>query len=146
MNIPLNSPGRKWLVAIIASVLAIAYVGRAATLFAATWLGSRMELASLERAARLDSGNADYRNHLGRYYDLVVRDPASAIGPFSAAVQLNPHSARYWFDLANAYQVLGDTANQTMAATGSILLMLIKSWVTRRIRAWPSAGPLKPTP
>ena len=120
MNIPLNSPGRKWLVAIIASVLAIAYVGRAATLFAATWLGSRMELASLERAARLDSGNADYRNHLGRYYDLVVRDPASAIGPFSAAVQLNPHSARYWFDLANAYQVLGDTANQSMALSRAI--------------------------
>ena len=36
------------------------------------------------------------------------------------AVELNPHSARYWFDLASAYQVLGDTASQTTAMEHAI--------------------------
>jgi tetratricopeptide (TPR) repeat protein len=35
-------------------------------------------------------------------------------------VQLNPHSARFWFDLASAYQVLGDVANQTIALEHAI--------------------------
>jgi tetratricopeptide (TPR) repeat protein len=35
-------------------------------------------------------------------------------------VQLNPHSARYWFDLASAYQVLGDISGQTSALEHAI--------------------------
>ena len=75
-----------------------------------------------ESAARGPSRprNADYRNHLGRYYALVARDPGAAIEPYRAAVQLNPHSARYWFDLASAYQVLGDTSNQSWALEHAI--------------------------
>lgn len=120
MKIPLNSPARKRLVAAIAVTLAIVYIGLAASRFAASWLGSRVELASLKRASWLDPRNADYRNHLGRFYDLVTRDPASAVGPYKEAVALNPHSARFWFDLASAYQVLGDTANQTAALESAI--------------------------
>jgi tetratricopeptide (TPR) repeat protein len=45
----------------------------------------------------------------------VARDPAGAVEPYRAAVQLNPHSARYWFDLAGAYQILGDIGGQTSA-------------------------------
>ncbi len=50
----------------------------------------------------------------------MARDPATAVGYYQAATQLNPHSARYWFDLASAYQVLGDTANQTLALERAI--------------------------
>ena len=46
--------------------------------------------------------------------------PCAAVAHYRAAVQLNPHSARYWFDLASAYQVLGDTANQTAALERAI--------------------------
>ena len=46
--------------------------------------------------------------------------PLTAIGHYKAAVQLNPHSADYWFDLASAYQVLGDSANQTVALEHAI--------------------------
>ncbi len=120
MKIPFNTPARKWLAAAFAAVLALLYVGLAARQFVASWLGSRVELKSLTRAAWLDPGNAEYRNHLGRYYDLVARDPDSAVGQYRAAVQLNPHSARYWFDLASAYQVLGDTTNQTAALERAI--------------------------
>jgi tetratricopeptide (TPR) repeat protein len=120
MKIPFQSSARKQLVTALAVVFSLAYVGVAGSRFAAFWLGSRVELPSLKKAAWLDPGNADYRNHLGRFYDLVARDPALAVGEYRAAVQLDPHSARYWFDLAGAYQVLGDTANQSAALERAI--------------------------
>jgi hypothetical protein len=120
MKVPFNSPARKRLVVAVAVGLAVVYVGLAATRFAASLLGSRVQLSSLRKAAWLDPGDADYRNHLGRFYDLVARDPASAVGQYQTAVRLNPHSARYWFDLASAYQVLGDTASQTASLERAI--------------------------
>jgi tetratricopeptide (TPR) repeat protein len=125
MKIPFHTPGRRWLLAAIAVTLALGYLVLAASRFTASWLGNpaRVELTSLtslKRASWLDPGNADYRDHLGRYFDLVARDPASAVGQYKVAVQLNPHSARYWFDLASAYQVLGDTASQTGALEHAI--------------------------
>ncbi len=103
----------------------MAYVGLAATQYVAYWLGnpSRLELTSLNRirwAARLDPGNADYRDRLGRFYDLVSRDPASAVEQYKAAVQLNPHAADYWLNLADAYQVMDDIASQTAALEHAI--------------------------
>jgi len=120
MKIPLQSRTRRYLIASVVAVLSVAYLGISATQFAAAWQGSRPELKSLERAIRLDPSDADYRHDLGRYYDLVARDPASAVSQYKTAVQLNPHSARYWFDLASAYQVLGDTQSQTMALERAI--------------------------
>lgn len=120
MKISLGSSGRKSTLLTIAVVLSLAYFGETAREFAASWLGNRVQLRSLKYAARLDPGNADYRDHLGRYYALVARDPATAVGYYQAAVRLNPHSARYWFDLASAYQILGDIANQTAALEHAI--------------------------
>ena len=120
MKIPFKTPARKWLIVAPAAILALAYWGLAARQLVASWLGSRPQLTSLQRAAWFDPGNAEYRNHVGRYYDLVAHDPASAIGHYLSAVQLNPHSSRYWFDLANAYQILGDTPNQTAALEHAI--------------------------
>jgi len=108
------------LVVAAAVVLASAYLTLVGRTFLASWFSERVDLSSLQRAARLDTTNADYRNHLGRYYALVVRDPTAAIEPYREAVQLNPHSARYWFDLAAAYQVLGDVANQTSALAHAV--------------------------
>ncbi len=120
MKIPFHTPARKRTVAVLVIVLTVVYLGQAARMFVASWLGDRVQLSSLERAAWLDPGDADYRNHLGRYFDLVARDPATAVGYYLAAVRLNPHSARFWFDLASAYQVLGDTPHQTSALEHAI--------------------------
>ncbi|HUA13866.1 MAG TPA: carbohydrate binding domain-containing protein [Verrucomicrobiae bacterium] len=120
MNIALQTTARRRAAAAIVLLFAAAYslvVGRE---FLANWLGNRVELKSLKRAVWLDPGNADYRDHLGRYYDLMVRDPSTAAAYYKEAVQLNPHSARYWFDLASAEQVLGDTASQTSALEHAI--------------------------
>jgi tetratricopeptide (TPR) repeat protein len=120
MKIDFHSPARKWPTAAVLIAFAVVYLGFAARDFVASWLGNRPQISSMQKAAWLDPGNAEYRNHVGRYYDLVARDPLTAIGNYKAAVLLNPHSARYWFDLASAYQVLGDTANQTSALERAI--------------------------
>jgi tetratricopeptide (TPR) repeat protein len=120
MQIPFNKPGQKWLVAFVALGLAVTYLSLAGRECLASWYGDRVDLAGLQRAARLDPGDADYRDRLGRYYYLIAHDPAAAIEPYRAAVQLNPHSARFWFDLASAYQVLDDIPSQTAALERAI--------------------------
>jgi hypothetical protein len=120
MEIALNSPPRKALVIAVGALVTLIYVFLAARLFVASIFADRTDLVDLQRAVRLDPGNADYRDHLGRYYARVAREPGQAIEPYRAAVQINPHSARYWFDLASAYQVVGDTQNQSLALQRAI--------------------------
>ncbi len=129
MEIILNSSARKRLVIGAAAVLCLVYVLLAGRLFVASLFGALPtgeipigeipKLANLQRAARLDPGNADYRDSVGDYY-VQAGDPAAAIEPYRAAVQLNPHSAQYWFHLASAYQVLNETSNQTWALRQAI--------------------------
>ncbi len=120
MEILLNSTLRKRLVLGMGAALCLFYVALAGRLFVASVFSERAELTSLQRAGHLDPGNAEYRDRLGRYYALVARDPGAAIEHYRAALQLNPHSARYWFDLTSAYQVLGDTLNQSQALRHAI--------------------------
>src|ERR1700723_942871 len=122
MQIPFNKPCQKWLRAVVAVGLALAYLSLAGRECLASWYGDqdRIDLARFQRAARLDPGDADYHPLTRRHYHVVVHDPTSAIEPYRAAVQLNPHSARFWFDLANAYQVLGDITGQTAALEHAI--------------------------
>jgi len=135
MEILLNSALRKGFAIGAGAVLCLIYVLVAGRLFVASVYGERTELASLQRAARFDASNADYRDHLGRYYALVAGDPGAAIEPFRAAVSLNPHSARYWFDLASAYQVMGNTSGQSEA-----LEQAIKADPTTPDVAWEAAN------
>ncbi len=114
MAIPLSNR-RRWQFGAGAALLACVYLFAAGKEFAASVFAARAELPSLERAVRFSPGNADYRHRLGRYYAFVAGDPQSAIESFRAAVALNAHDARYWFDLAGAYQVTGDMAGQRAA-------------------------------
>jgi len=120
MTIALPTLAQKRTAAAIVLVIAAAYSLAATREVVAVWLGNRPQLKSLEWAVRLDSGNADYRNRLGRFYDLVSRDPSTAVIHYKEAVQLNPHAAAYWFDLASAYQVLGDRPSQTASLERAI--------------------------
>src|SRR5215831_3925301 len=135
MKISFSTPARRIQIVTVAAVLGLGYIAIATSVFVASWYGERVELESLKRAAWLDPGNAEYRNHLGRYYDLVVRDPGAAVEEYKVAAQLNPHSARYWFDLASSYQVLGDTASQAAALDHAI-----KADATTPDVAWEAAN------
>jgi len=111
---PLSDRQRRQFAAGLA-LLACAYLLLAGEEFAAGVLGSRSDLPKLELAARLSPGNADYRHHLGNYFAFVASNPQAAIENYQSAVTLNPHDAGYWFDLAAAHQVAGDTSGQRAA-------------------------------
>ncbi len=114
MRIALDSPLKKRaLIALFACIAGYCVV--VTVQFVSEWLASRMRVASLRAAVKLDPGNADYRGRLGRYYELVARDSSSAIEQYQAAARLNPHDAHYWLNLASAYQVRGDIEDQSSA-------------------------------
>ncbi len=123
------------------AAVCLIYVLLAGRLFVA-WLygeisvGEIPKLASLQRAAHLDPSNADYRDVLGDYY-AEAGDLEKAVAHYTAATNLDPHSARYWLDLANAYLVLGDRyiSNQTLA-----LEHAIEADPTRPDVAWEAAN------
>jgi hypothetical protein len=110
MVIPLAGQQR-WLFA-GSALLTVVYLLLAAREFAASHYAFRPDLPSLERAVLLTPENADYRHRLGRYFAFVDANPQSALGNYQAATRLNPHQARYWFDLAAAYQVAGNSDGQ----------------------------------
>jgi tetratricopeptide (TPR) repeat protein len=126
---------RRWLLAVVLVFLAGVYLLLAGTEFAASVFASRAELSSLQRAVRLAPGNADYRHRLGRYFMFVAGDPQSAIDGLRSAVALNPHDAHYWLDLAAAYQVTGDLAEQ-----GSALDRALQAEPTASDVAWEAAN------
>ncbi len=115
MRIPLDSAARKTSL-VLASLLFLAgYLWFAGRAFGGAFFSNRPDLADLQRAVRWQPGNADYRHRLGRYLFLVQRSPAAALEAYRAAVALDPHQARYWFDLAGAYQLLDNTEEQKAA-------------------------------
>jgi hypothetical protein len=121
MDILLNSAWRRALVIGAAAALCLIYVLVAGRLFVASLYGEISveeipKLTSLQRASRLDPLNADFRDVLGDYY-AQAGDLDAAVALYTAAVKLNPNSARYWLDLANTYLVLGDRyiSDQTLA-------------------------------
>jgi tetratricopeptide (TPR) repeat protein len=132
--IPL-SQGRRWQFAAGVGFLALIYILLAGKEFAASLFAARAQLPSLRRAVRLSPGNADYRHRVGRYLAYIGGDPQSAIESFRAAVALNPHNARYWFDLAAAYQVTGYVDGQREA-----LNQALKAEPTAPDVAWEAAN------
>jgi tetratricopeptide (TPR) repeat protein len=89
--------------------------------FVGDYLASLPGLRTLRAAAWLwVPENADYHYRLGRYYDLVARDQEAAIKQYMLAVRLNPHDSHYWLGLANIYQAIGDTANQSRAIESGV--------------------------
>ena len=65
-----------------------------------------------KRPSSLEPANAEYRDLLGRYLALSGASLDEAISDYRTAVHLNPYEARYWLDLAGAYQIAGRTGEQ----------------------------------
>jgi tetratricopeptide (TPR) repeat protein len=70
-------------------------------------------LDALESAIRLEPGNADAWDALGRFrqLDFTDADPAESLAAYKQAVERNPHSAALHMNLAGAYEAAGDIAN-----------------------------------
>src|SRR5712691_2897073 len=120
MQVPLDTKARKiWLFA-VSLLFSTIYMALVAREFVAADLASHPELRSLQMAVRVEPGNASYHHELGRYLNLISRNPSAAVEEYKAAVGINPYAARYWFDLAAAYQLLGNTEAQKRALERAI--------------------------
>jgi tetratricopeptide (TPR) repeat protein len=109
------SGGRRRQFALCLALVGLIYLFLVTKEFVASAFASQLNLARLQRAVWFSPGNADYRHRLGRFYAFVTGDPEAAIDSYRAAVALDPYDARYWFDLASAYQVVGDVDGQRAA-------------------------------
>jgi cytochrome c-type biogenesis protein CcmH/NrfG len=121
MQLAIPTRGKKIAVLLAASFLAALYIGISALQFLAAHYSEKNDLASLERAVRLQPGNSEYRYRLARYLSLTQSTPDIVASAYRAAVALNPHRARYWFELAGAYQLMSDTQGQADALNRAVL-------------------------
>jgi tetratricopeptide (TPR) repeat protein len=112
MRIELPSPLRKFFFTAACLVLIGLYRGLSLRAYLATRLAAVPDLPNLQKAIRLEPANAEYREVLGRNLALSGTSLDDAISNYRAAVHLNPYEARYWLDLAGAYQVAGRTSEQ----------------------------------
>lgn len=122
MQISLASPAKKIALLLAALVLVAIYVALSALQFLAAHYAEKGDLASLERAVRLQPGNSDYHYLVGRYLALTQSPPEAVASAYRSAISLNPHRARYWFELAAAYQLSGDTNAQADALRHATLV------------------------
>jgi tetratricopeptide (TPR) repeat protein len=67
-------------------------------------------VAGLERATRLEPGNAEYWYLLGRYWQFNLESPdsAKAIAAYRNSLSFDPRSAGTYIDLATAYEGIDD--------------------------------------
>ncbi len=120
MQIALQSPTRKAIFLVTCLALTAVYIGLVARAFFADRFSQKLDLASLQLAARLDPGNAEYQYQLGRYFLQTQDSPAAAEPFFKLAIALNSHNASYWFELSRAYQRLASPDQQKDALQHAI--------------------------
>jgi len=80
------------------------------------WLAAReaavLDVPHLQKAIRLEPGNAKYHEFLAENLGQSGANSNQAIANYQTAVHLNPYDARSWLDLAGAYQIAGRTDAQ----------------------------------
>src|ERR1700686_1164048 len=96
------------------------YLSLAARAYFAAYFAANPELANVQRATRLEPSNAGYRALFGGIFALSGTTLDEAIADYRAAVHLNPYEARYWLDLASAYQIAGQTDQQAQSVERAV--------------------------
>jgi hypothetical protein len=96
------------------------YLPLAARAYLAAHLAAKPDLPNIQRAIRLEPSDAEYRALLGRNLALSGATLDEAISDYRTAVHLNPYEARYWLDLAGAYQIAGQTDEQAQSVEQAV--------------------------
>ncbi|MBZ5569639.1 MAG: tetratricopeptide repeat protein [Acidobacteriia bacterium] len=115
MRIELHSARRKLLFGALCLGLIAGYVYRAGRSYLVSRAADSTDPEVLERAVRLEPGNAQAWYRLGRVRSVFMQDVPGSIPLLQRALSLDPHHARYWLDLGLAYQYTGDAAAQRNA-------------------------------
>jgi len=119
-KIALQTATRKIIFLAACLVLTVVYIGLVANQFLADYFSRKLDLVSLEMAARLQPGNADYQYRLGHYFLQTQYEPQTAAQFFRSAAALNPHHASYWLELSRTYRRLNDIDRQQDALQRAI--------------------------
>jgi hypothetical protein len=108
----LRSRLRRFSFAAACFVVVALYLQFSLRAFLAAHLAATPALPNLNKAIRLEPSNAEYHELLGRNLALSGASLDEAISDYRTALHLDPYEARYWLDLAGAYQVAGRTSEQ----------------------------------
>ncbi len=120
MQIELQSPLRKFAFVGACLIVIGLYLPFASRAFFAAHLVAKPDLPNIQRAVRMEPSNAEYRALLGRNLALSGETLDEAISDYRTAVHLNPYEARYWLDLASAYQVAGKVGEQAQSVEQAV--------------------------
>jgi tetratricopeptide (TPR) repeat protein len=112
MKLELRSSLRKLSFVAMCLALAGLYLQLVLTAYRASHLAALADAMHLQKAIRLEPSNAEYWDLLGRELALSGVTLSEAISNYRIAASLNPYQARYWLDLAGAYQIAGRTTEQ----------------------------------
>jgi Carbohydrate binding domain len=112
MQTELRSLRRKISFTVACLVFAGLYIRLALGAYLASNLAANPSVSNIERAISLEPANAEYRDLLGRDLALSGASLDEAISDYRTVVRLNPFEARYWLDLAGAYQIAGRIGEQ----------------------------------
>jgi len=117
MEFFLDNPVRRGSFFLIVLLISAALCFLAAQRWWAAHLSQSSDPADLLKAAEIEPGNAEHWHRLGRFrqYDFERADLPLAVSYYERATQLDPRSARYWMDLAAAYEMIGRTAQAESA-------------------------------
>jgi hypothetical protein len=121
MKIALHRPSRKIMFLGACLTLTSVYVGMVGRAFLADHFSKKLDLESLQLAARLEPENADYQYRLGHYFLQTQHDPATAAPFFKSATALNPYKASYWLELSRTYRRLANDDQQKDALQHAIV-------------------------
>jgi hypothetical protein len=120
MLIELRSPLRRFCFAGACLIVIGMYLPFAGRAYLAAHLAAKPDLPNIQKAIRLEPSNAEYRALLGRNLALYGASLDEAISDYRTAVRLNPYKARYWLDLAGAYQVAGRIDQQAQSVEQAV--------------------------
>jgi len=109
MQIAIRAKAVRWLLIVVeiaVLVVLIVWVGRSCV---ADMLANKPTVGNLERAVKLDPGNAEIQMRLGSLYEYspVDMQVGKAEEDFRRATHLNPYDPQTWLDLAAALQFQG---------------------------------------
>jgi tetratricopeptide (TPR) repeat protein len=120
MQIELRSPVRSFCFVGSCLIVIGLYLFFASRAYIAAHLAAKPELPNIQRAAGLEPSNSEYHALLGRNRALSGATLDEAISDYRTAVHLNPYEARYWLDLAGAYQIAGRTDEQAQSVEQAV--------------------------
>ena len=112
MQIDLRSRLRRFSFAAACLVVVAIYLQFTLRAYLASHFAGKLDSPNIQKAIKLEPANGEYRDLLGRNLALSGASLDEAISDYRSAVHLNPYEARYWLDLAGAYQIAGRADEQ----------------------------------